>query len=123
MQNILCYAADPSNQEGEWIAVDWPAQQNPITGSTKEAAQNNFLAAWSLTQEDVRFFGPILTTAELTTDLGVWTATANADRVYTTSANSEEDCKSQFISMWNSEYVATFGGTEVTDENVDWVTS
>lgn len=121
MQNVLVYQSSPAPEE-VWTATDWPTQNSPATGNTRESAEDAWLALMSVERATVRFFGPILTTAYISTanTPGMVTVYANADHLYAVERSTEEEAREAFIAMWNAEYVATFGGQEVTDENIDW---
>ena len=119
MANVLVY----ETVEG-WIATNWPDQTSQVMAVSREAAQDKYrLEISPHATEEIRFFGPILTTAYITHDLqaDTWSITATADRPYTVAGLSTmENAKTAFMAMWNAEYVANNGGDQVADVNVDW---
>lgn len=119
--NVLVYQ---SNVDPEaYTALSWPDQAQAATASTRGQAENLYLEEYNVTRDEVRFFGPLLVTANLVQINNEWKAYATADRIYSITNSTEDGAKEAFINLWNDEYMPEYGAekVDITDQNVDWV--
>lgn len=124
MDNVLVIQTSSDPDPERWNAYQWPLQRIMAFGSTRDDAISAYVTAWNSrmrdnkTVEDFRFFGPLIVAVELRESESGWQAAAYAETTYITGPHStEEEAKTEFISMWNAAHA---DNEDVTDINIDW---